>query len=96
MSTLTPARPVLPLRPLLWGAAVLLLAIPLVAMQFTGEVNWGAEDFAAAAVLIGGLGLAIELAVAKVRVPVRRFAAIALAVVAFLVVWAELAVGIFD
>ena len=96
MSTLTYARPALPLRPLAWAAACLLLAIPLVAMQFTAEVNWGAEDFAAAAVLIAGLGVAIEFAVAKVRVPARRFAAIGLAVLAFLAVWAELAVGIFN
>ncbi|MCU0947240.1 MAG: hypothetical protein MUF47_03175 [Porphyrobacter sp.] len=95
MSTLTRARPALSLRPLAWGAACLLLAVPLVAMQFTSEVNWGAEDFAAAALLIGGLGLAIELAVARVQMPVRRFAAIALAVFLFLAIWAELAVGIF-
>lgn len=84
------------MRPLLWSLAALLLMVPLVAMQFTAEVKWGAEDFAAAALLIGGLGLVIEVAVARLRVPLWRMAAIGLAVLAFLAIWAELAVGIFD
>lgn len=96
MGITAPVRPAFAMRPLLWSAAALLLMVPLVAMQFTAEVNWGAEDFAAGALLIGGLGLAIEIAFARVRMPLWRVAAIGVAVFAFLAIWAELAVGIFD
>jgi hypothetical protein len=43
--------------------AVLLL--PLVAMQFTEEVNWSLFDFVFGAALLGGTGLLLELAVRK-------------------------------
>ena len=39
------------------------LAVPLVAMQFTEEVKWSAFDFAFAAALLGGTGFLLELAV---------------------------------
>ncbi|MCW1402263.1 hypothetical protein OKA06_07965 [Novosphingobium sp. MW5] len=84
------------LRLALWGFAGLLLLIPAVAMQFTSEVNWGAEDFIAAAVLIGGAGLGIELAVRLVKSRTAMFALIAGVIGLMLLVWAELAVGIFD
>lgn len=83
------------LRLMMWSLAALALLAPLAAMRFTHEVNWGAEDFAAAALLFAGLGLAVELAVAKVRMPAKRLAAIGLAGAVFLAIWAELAVGIF-
>lgn len=84
------------LRLALWGFAGLLLLVPAVAMQFTPVVNWGAEDFIAAAVLIGGAGLGIELAVRLVKSRTAMFALIAGVIALMLLVWAELAVGIFD
>ena len=33
-------------RTAVWGTAAFLLLLPLVAMQFTNEVNWDATDFA--------------------------------------------------
>ena len=39
-----------------WGTAALLLLLPLIAMQFTDDVNWDATDFAFAAALIVGTG----------------------------------------
>jgi len=51
------------IRPLAWGGAAALLALPLVAMQFTREVEWQTGDFLFAAVMLGGVGLALELAV---------------------------------
>ena len=41
------------------------LLVPLVAMQFTEEVNWSLFDFAFAAALLGGTGLLLERAVRK-------------------------------
>lgn len=77
-----------------WGLAGALLLLPLVAMRFTEEVNWGLEDLIAAAALIGGLGLALEATVRLVRRPAARLA-VGLALLAIaLLIWAELAVGL--
>ena len=84
------------LRLALWGFAGLLLLIPAVAMQFTAEVNWGKEDFLAAVVLIGGAGLGIELAVRLIKSRNVLMIAIAGVLAVLLLVWAELAVGIFS
>jgi hypothetical protein len=76
-----------------WGAAAALLLTPLVAMRFTAEVRWGPVDFAAAAILIGGLGLAIELAVRKSANIAWRLGAGLAALTAFALIWVNLAVG---
>lgn len=83
-------------RAMLWGVIIGLLILPVIAMQFTTEVNWGPEDFAAAAVLLGGAGIALEMAARLLVDPAKRALA-GLAILALLlVVWAELAVGVFD
>jgi hypothetical protein len=73
----------------------LLLLIPFVAMQFTSEVNWTLSDFVIAAVLLLGTGLVCELVIRNVRNLKYRIAICAVVLLALLVVWAELAVGIF-
>ena len=78
-----------------WGLALVLLLLPAIAMQFTGEVNWGAGDFVVAAGLLGLTGLAIKGAVRLAGSPLKRAALIAGALGLLLFVWAELAVGIF-
>lgn len=75
---------------------VFILLIPLIAMQFTDEVNWTAFDFAAAAVLLFSAGLLCELALRKIRDVKYRVAACGVLLTALLVIWAELAVGIFS
>lgn len=78
-----------------WGLAALALLAPLVAMQFSDEVIWGAEDFVAAALLLGGAGLALEATIRFVR-STRARIMIGLAIAAaFALIWAELAVGLF-
>jgi hypothetical protein len=82
------------LRITAWGIAALILLLPLIAMQFTDEVNWDAFDFAFMGALLGGVGLGFELAVRKSGDWAYRAAAgIALAAV-FLLVWVNGAVGI--
>jgi len=81
-------------RVLGWGFALALLLLPLVAMQFTEEVNWSPGDFVFAAILIGGVGVAMEVAV---RLSSKREYHIASAIAllaAFLLVWINAAVGI--
>lgn len=50
-----------------WTFAALLLLAPFVAMQFTGEVRWSARDFIFAGLLIGAVGVALELTVRASR-----------------------------
>jgi ABC-type Mn2+/Zn2+ transport system permease subunit len=73
----------------------LLLLVPLIAMQFTNEVNWTLFDFLIAGILLLGTGLLCELVIRKVRKPEHRIAFCAVLLVAFLLIWIELAVGIF-
>ena len=76
-----------------WGTAAALLLLPLVAMQFTSEVNWTPSDFAFAGVMIGGVGIVYELAVrATASHAYRGGVAMALAAT-FLVIWVNGAVG---
>jgi len=74
--------------------AVLLL-IPLVAMQFTNEVNWTLLDFSIAGVLLLGTGLVCEFLMRKVKTKEKRIALIIITLAVLLLIWAELAVGIF-
>lgn len=78
------------------ACAALLLALPMVAMQLSGEVRWGPGDFVLAAGLLALLGLGIEGALRLGGASWRRAGVIALALAVSVIVWAELAVGIFD
>ena len=81
-------------RALAWGGAAALILLPLVAMQFTREVNWGPGDFGLAIALVGAVGGTFELAVRASRSwTYRAGIGVALAAV-FLLVWINLAVGI--
>lgn len=73
----------------------LLLLIPLIAMQFTDEVNWTLSDFVVAGVLLLGTGLLCELVLRKVKNMNARFVICGALLLALFLIWAELAVGIF-
>jgi len=74
----------------------LLLLFPLIAMQFTTEVNWTVADFILAAVLLFGTMLLIEFGINSVQSK-NYSIVIILGILALLFIfWAELAVGIFD
>lgn len=79
-------------RVLLVTAALLL--VPLVAMRFTAEVTWTALDFLVAGALLVTAGMTYEFAVRPIRHRTRRLACAAALAAAFLLVWAQLAVGI--
>ncbi len=74
---------------------VFLLLIPLIAMQFTDEVDWSLSDFVAAGVLLLGTGLACEFVMRKITKTKHRIAICAALLMALLIIWTELAVGIF-
>lgn len=77
-----------------WSAVALVLLAPLVAMQFTDEVNWTAGDFVFAGVVLGTVGGLLELTVRKSGdAAYRAGVGVALAA-ALLLVWLTGAVGI--
>ena len=73
----------------------MLLLIPLIAMQFTNEVNWTLFDFVIAGVLLFGTGLIGELVIRKINKINYRIIILLVLLLALLLIWAELAVGIF-
>jgi len=81
-------------RWLVWGGAALLLLLPLVAMQFTSEVNWTLSDFVVMGVLLAMVGGAFELAVRVARSNTYVVAFGIAVATAFLTIWINLAVGI--
>ena len=76
-------------------AVPLLLLIPLIAMQFSSEVNWSLGDFLVMGMLLLGVGLTFEIVLRKVPKKSYRISLMATIIILFLLIWAELAVGIF-
>ena len=71
-----------------------ILLVPLIAMQFTNEVNWTLSDFIVAGTLLFGTGLIYKLVTRKtVRMLFRIAVGFALFSMLFLI-WINLAVGI--
>lgn len=95
-TTRTDDEPILRwLRLLGWGTAGLLLLAPLVAMRIAPDsgVNWTLSDFIFAAFLLGGVGLAAELAVRISTSWTYRIAAGLGLAAGFFLLWANAAVG---
>ena len=81
-------------RPAVWSAAALILLLPLVATQFTDEVNWTARDFVFAAALILAVAVPFDFAARKTGDSV-YLAALGVALAAsFFLVWLGAGVGI--
>jgi hypothetical protein len=81
-------------RLLVWAAVVgCILMIPLVAMQFTTEVNWTFGDFMAMGILLYGCACIYEFIAMQGGVMYRVAVGIGV-VTAFLLIWINLAVGI--
>ena len=74
---------------------LLLLGIPALAMIWTDQVNWSLLDFC----IIGALLLALSVTIRLIRrsLPNRqKWVYILIVIVLFILLWAELGVGIFD
>lgn len=83
-----------PWRIAAWSGAVVLLLLPLVAMQVTDEVQWGPLDFAVVGALLLGTGLACEFLLWKSGSLAYRLGAVIALAAALLLIWINLAVGI--
>lgn len=77
-----------------WSVATLMLLLPLVAMQFSDEVNWSVADFAFAGALLMGTGITYELAVRMTGNTAYRAAVGVALAAAIILVWLSLGVGI--
>lgn len=75
---------------------ILLLLVPFVAMQFTAEVNWGPGDFLAAGGLLFAAGTVYRLASPRITGARGRVALASAVLLGLIVVWVELAVGLFQ
>lgn len=72
-----------------------LLLIPLIAMQITTEVNWSGMDFLIAGLLLLTTGLFIFFLANQSLPRILRLLAISVVLIIALLLWVELAVGIF-
>ena len=72
-----------------------ILLIPLIAMQFTDEVDWGILDFLVAAFLLFITGCLLDLIIRKINKPSTKLLLSLGILLIFFLIWAELAVGIF-
>lgn len=83
-------------KPLIIVALVtgIILLIPLIAMQYTSEVDWSLADFILMGALIFGTGAAIVIFTAYSDNYVYKLAMIAAVGSTFLFIWVNLAVGL--
>lgn len=77
------------------GIVALILLIPLVAMQFTKEVNWDLTDFITMGLLLSITGMGIEIVTRKIKSAKVKIALTLTILFVLFLIWAELAVGIF-
>ena len=73
----------------------LLLLIPFIAMQLTDEVNWSFFDFIIMGTMLTIAGSLIEITLNKFKTSKYRIVFTGIIVIIFLLIWAELGVGIF-
>ncbi len=76
-------------------SVTVLLLIPLIAMQFSDEVKWSVFDFVVAGVLLLSAAFSIEFVLRKINKKETRIVLLIIILLALIMVWLELAVGIF-
>ncbi len=74
---------------------LLLLIIPLIGISFTDEFDWSLSDFIVAGLLLLVFSLTANFIVLRISNRNRRVFFMTILLILFLLVWAELAVGIF-
>lgn len=75
---------------------LLLLFIPLIGMSITDKINWSPFDFIIMGFLLTILGAGINFVINYTKNFENRILYIGILVLIFLLIWAELSVGIFD
>ncbi|MCH8487807.1 MAG: hypothetical protein LAT75_13135 [Candidatus Cyclonatronum sp.] len=72
-----------------------ILSVPLIAMQFDSGVAWDAHDFVMMSILLLTTAFSLELIFRKMKNKRYRALSMASVILLLLLIWAELAVGIF-
>lgn len=80
---------------IIFGTIAVLLSIPFIGMQISEGIDWSLLDFVVMGILLSIVGLAIEVVLRKVQRFDYRLMMIIAIILSFLLIWAELAVGIF-
>ncbi|WP_027384238.1 hypothetical protein [Epilithonimonas caeni] len=80
---------------ILFSVPVILLSIPLIAMQFSKSWNWSSLDFVVAGVILFGTAFIIKMILERFTTIKSRLILIGITLIILLLVWIELAVGIF-
>lgn len=75
---------------------LLLLLFPLVGTLVSNEVNWSFFDFIVMGILILSMSFGIKQVVMTTKNTNYRVLIIGMILVVFILIWVELAVGIFD
>ena len=80
-----------------WGVfyPLLLLLLPLIGMFVSNQINWSFFDFFIMGILILSLSFSIKQVLKLTKNIKYRSLILGITVIVFLLVWAELAVGIF-
>jgi len=73
-----------------------ILLIPLIGMMFTDEINWDLFDFLVMGSLLLVFGMSVNWVSNRTMNLKVRILYIGIVCILFLLIWAELAVGIFD
>lgn len=80
---------------LIYSIPFVILSIPLIAMQFTKEVNWTLSDFLIMGILLFITTFTIDFVLKKFKTLKSRLILVVATLALLILVWAELAVGIF-
>lgn len=80
----------------LLGITLLLMLIPLMANWLNNEFHWKFGDFILMGAMIYGLGLITLILMNVVKNKILRLIVTGIFFLLFLLIWVELAVGIFD
>ena len=72
-----------------------LLFIPLIGNFVSPQVNWSWSDFTVMGVLLLCLGLGVRFILKKFGQSSNRWSYLSAVILVFLLIWAELAVGVF-
>ena len=74
----------------------LLLLIPFVGMQYSNEVKWSLNDFIIIGVILLSFGIIINKIIFNIGALNKRVILISTLIILFFLLWAELAVGLFN
>ncbi len=79
----------------LFSIPLVLLCIPMIAMQFFKSWNWSLIDFVAVGFILLGTAFIINLILEKFKTTKSRLILIGITLTVLVLTWIELAVGIF-